>query len=143
VLLARLSAFTGAWTLAASEAAGVVDGYLDPVHTLAALVAQSLVRRLAVAPKVYRATDHRSDRVFEPHDLVLPEMVVEEYLAHYRHEVEVEVKKARDAIDNQRRLYPSWRGQAPPFGSVDEMAEEDRRNQLGQIFRTHRHRATL
>jgi predicted ATPase len=44
VLLARLSVFTGAWTLAASEAVGVVDGDLDAVDTLAALVAQSLVR---------------------------------------------------------------------------------------------------
>ncbi len=44
VLLARLSVFTGAWTLAASEAVGIVDGDLDAVETLAALVAQSLVR---------------------------------------------------------------------------------------------------
>jgi predicted ATPase len=44
VLLARLSVFTGAWTLAASEAVGTLDGDLDAVDTLAALVAQSLVR---------------------------------------------------------------------------------------------------
>jgi hypothetical protein len=44
VLLARLSVFTGAWTIAASEAAGIADGDLDAVDTLAALVAQSLVR---------------------------------------------------------------------------------------------------
>jgi predicted ATPase len=44
VLLGRLSVFTGAWTLAASEAVGIVEGDLDAVDTLAALVAQSLVR---------------------------------------------------------------------------------------------------
>jgi predicted ATPase len=44
VLLARLSVFSGAWTLAASEAVGIVDADLDAVDTLAALVAQSLVR---------------------------------------------------------------------------------------------------
>jgi len=38
------------------------------------------------------------------HDLVLPEMVVEEYLAHYRRDVEDAIKKARDAIDDLRRL---------------------------------------
>ncbi|MFY9931357.1 MAG: DUF4062 domain-containing protein [Streptosporangiaceae bacterium] len=44
VLLARLSVFSGAWTLAAAEAIGTVDGDLDAVDTLSALVAQSLVR---------------------------------------------------------------------------------------------------
>ena len=44
VLLTRLSVFTGAWTLAASEAVGIADGDFDAVDTLAALVAQSLVR---------------------------------------------------------------------------------------------------
>jgi predicted ATPase len=44
VLLARLSVFSGAWTLAASEAVGIVEADLDAVDTLAALVAQSLVR---------------------------------------------------------------------------------------------------
>jgi predicted ATPase len=44
VLLARLSVFTGAWTLTASEAVGSDGGDLDAVDTLAALVAQSLVR---------------------------------------------------------------------------------------------------
>lgn len=71
------------------------------------------------------------------HDLVLPEMVIEEYLAHYRRDVQVAAKKARDAIDRLRRLFPSWPGQAPSFGSVDEMAEKSRRDQLEKIFRTH------
>ena len=44
VLLARLSVFSGAWTLPASEAVGIVEADLDAVDTLAALVAQSLVR---------------------------------------------------------------------------------------------------
>lgn len=47
------------------------------------------------------------------HDLVLPEMVIEEYLAHYRRDVQVAAKKARDAIDRLRHLFPSWPGQAP------------------------------
>jgi hypothetical protein len=71
------------------------------------------------------------------HDLVLPEMVVEEYLAHYRHDVQVAAKKARDAIDYLRRLFPSWHGQVPSFGSVDQMAETSRRDQLEKIFRIH------
>jgi hypothetical protein len=71
------------------------------------------------------------------HDLVLPEMVVEEYLAHYLQDVQVAVKKARDAIDHLHRLIPSWRGQAPPFGSAHEMAEKKRRDHLEQIFRIH------
>ncbi len=58
------------------------------------------------------------------HDLVLPEMVVEEYLAHYRRDIQDAAKQARDAIDRLRRLFPSWPGQAPSFGSVDEMAEK-------------------
>jgi predicted ATPase len=44
VLLARMSVFTGAWTLTAAEAVGSVDRDLDAVDTLAALVTQSLVR---------------------------------------------------------------------------------------------------
>jgi predicted ATPase len=44
ILLARLSVFTGAWTLPACEAVGTIDGDLDAVDTLASLVAQSLVR---------------------------------------------------------------------------------------------------
>jgi predicted ATPase len=43
-LLARLSVFSGAWTLEASEAVGTHNGDLDAVDTLASLVAQSLVR---------------------------------------------------------------------------------------------------
>ena len=42
------------------------------------------------------------------HDLVLPEIVVEEYLAHYRRDVQVAIKNAGDAIDQLRRLFPSW-----------------------------------
>jgi predicted ATPase len=43
-LLARLSVFSGAWTVAASEAVGAVDDDLDAFDTLASLVGQSLVR---------------------------------------------------------------------------------------------------
>ncbi len=42
-LLARLSVFTGSWTVEASEAVGMVDGDLDAVDTLASLLAQSLI----------------------------------------------------------------------------------------------------
>jgi predicted ATPase len=44
VLLARLSVFTGTWTLEASEAVGTVDGDLDALDIMASLVAQSLIR---------------------------------------------------------------------------------------------------
>jgi hypothetical protein len=71
------------------------------------------------------------------HDLVLPEMVVEEYLARYRHHVQVALKEASDAIDKLRHLFPSWHGQVPSLGSVGEAAEEDRRCQLGQMFQIH------
>jgi PIN domain len=71
------------------------------------------------------------------HELVLPEIVVEEYLADYRQQVEVAANTARRAIDNLRRLVPSWYSTAPSFGSVAEMAEERRRDQLAQIFRIH------
>src|SRR5262250_2195194 len=47
------------------------------------------------------------------HVLALPEMVVEEYLAHYRHDVEASVNKTRGAIDDLRRLAPDWHGQVP------------------------------
>ncbi len=42
-LLARLSVFDGGWTLDGAEAVGAVDGDLDVVDTLSALVAHSLV----------------------------------------------------------------------------------------------------
>jgi predicted ATPase len=42
-LLARLSVFTGSWTVEASDAVGTVDGDLDVIDTLASLLAQSLV----------------------------------------------------------------------------------------------------
>jgi hypothetical protein len=72
------------------------------------------------------------------HDLVLSEMVVEEYLAHYRHEIDVAVKKVGDGIDHLRQLVPSLPGQMPSFDSVGEMAESSRRAQLAQIFQTYR-----
>lgn len=43
-LLARLSVFSGAWTMEASEAVGAGDGDLDVLETLSSLVAQSLIR---------------------------------------------------------------------------------------------------
>ena len=49
-------------------------------------------------------------------------MVVEEYLSHYRRDVEVATKKARDAFNGLRRQYPSWRGLVPSFGNVAEEA---------------------
>ena len=42
-LLARLSVFTGSWTVEASDAVGTVDGDLDVVDTLASLLTQSLI----------------------------------------------------------------------------------------------------
>jgi predicted ATPase len=43
-LLARLSVFSGAWTIDAAEAVGTIDGDLDALDTLSSLVAQSMVR---------------------------------------------------------------------------------------------------
>jgi predicted ATPase len=43
-LLARLSVFTGAWTLEACEAVGAIDKDLDVLDSLSSLVAQSLIR---------------------------------------------------------------------------------------------------
>ena len=42
-LLARLSVFTGSWTVEPPDAVGTVDGDLDVVDTLASLLAQSLI----------------------------------------------------------------------------------------------------
>jgi predicted ATPase len=42
-LLARLSVFTGSWTMEAANAVGPVEGDLDAVDTLASLLAQSLI----------------------------------------------------------------------------------------------------
>jgi predicted ATPase len=43
-LLARLSVFSGAWTVEACEAVGAADGDLDALATLSSLAAQSLIR---------------------------------------------------------------------------------------------------
>ena len=71
------------------------------------------------------------------HDLVLPEMVAEEYLAHYRHDVEEAAKKAGDGIEALHRLVPRWPGDAPLLRSVAESAELARCAQLGELFRIH------
>jgi predicted ATPase len=44
LLFARLSVFTGSWTMEATESVGTVDGDLDALETTASLVAQSLIR---------------------------------------------------------------------------------------------------
>jgi predicted ATPase len=49
-LLARLSVFSGAWTIDAAEAVGTVEGDLDALGSLSSLVAQSLVRTDAPDP---------------------------------------------------------------------------------------------
>jgi len=49
-LLARLSVFSGAWTIDAAEAVGRIDGDLDALDTLSSLVSQSLVRTDAPDP---------------------------------------------------------------------------------------------
>jgi PIN domain len=71
------------------------------------------------------------------HELMLPEIAVEEYLAHYRHKVEVIAKRAKDAVDDLRNLAPDWHGRVPSLLSVGEMAEKSRREKLEQIFRIH------
>ncbi len=42
-MLARLSAFTGSWTVEAADAVGTADGDLDAIDTLSSLLAQSLI----------------------------------------------------------------------------------------------------
>jgi predicted ATPase len=49
-LLARLSVFSGAWTIDAAEAVGTIDGDLNALDTLSSLVSQSLVRTDAPDP---------------------------------------------------------------------------------------------
>jgi hypothetical protein len=71
------------------------------------------------------------------HDLVLPEMVAEEYLAHYRHDVEEAARKARDGFESLHRLVPRWPGDAGILRSVVESAELTRRSELGDLFRIH------
>jgi predicted ATPase len=53
-LLARLSVFSGAWTINAAEAVGTVDGDLDAMDSLSSLVAQSLVGTDAPDPSGLR-----------------------------------------------------------------------------------------
>lgn len=71
------------------------------------------------------------------HDLVLPEMVSEEHLARYRHEVEsatVQVEKAERAL---HRLVPSWPVETPSADIVIKEAVDARKAQLERIFRIH------
>lgn len=71
------------------------------------------------------------------HDLVLPEVVVEEYMAHYAHEVELAAKKVRDGVDELRRLIPRWAADPALLRSVEEDAADLRRGKLGELFRVH------
>lgn len=71
------------------------------------------------------------------HDLVLPEMVAEEYLAHYRHDVQDAARKAGNGIEELHRLVPRWPGDAGLLRSVAESAELARRTQLEDLFRIH------
>ena len=71
------------------------------------------------------------------HGLMLPEVVADEYLADYRHQVEAAVNAARKDIDILQRLVPSWYGVGPLSGSVAEEAEQRCREQLARIFQIH------
>jgi hypothetical protein len=71
------------------------------------------------------------------HGLVLPEMVAEEYLAHYRHDVEEAARRAGEGFEALHRLVPRWPGDARLLRSVAESAELGRRSQLGDLFRIH------
>ena len=70
------------------------------------------------------------------HELVLPEMVVEEYLAHYRREVEVALQRVRETIEKLRQLVPSWDAPRLPYSSIPAEAEKIRQEQFAQIFQT-------
>jgi hypothetical protein len=71
------------------------------------------------------------------HDLVLPEMVAEEYLAHYRRDVEESTQRVKDGIDKLHRLVPRWPGETSFLRSVAEGAELARRAQLEDLFHIH------
>ena len=71
------------------------------------------------------------------HDLVLPEVVAEEYMAHYQHEIRQALKGVRDGIDDLHRLIPSWTGETAFLREVETFAEKSCRDKLAQLFRIH------
>lgn len=71
------------------------------------------------------------------HDLVLPEVVAEEYLAHYQHEIGQAVKRVRDGIDDLHHLIPSWTGDTAFLRLVETVAEKSCRDELAHLFRIH------
>lgn len=71
------------------------------------------------------------------HEMVLPEMVAEEYLAHHRHDVEEAADKARSGIKDLQRLVTRWPGDADSLRSLEESAEKTRRAEINGLFRIH------
>jgi hypothetical protein len=71
------------------------------------------------------------------HEVVLPEMVLEEYLAHYRHKVEVAATAARGGIVDLQRLVDHWPGNADFMRSLEDSAEDSRRAEITHMFRIH------
>jgi hypothetical protein len=71
------------------------------------------------------------------HEVVLPEMVLEEYLAHYRHEVGEAAQAARKGIRDLQRLVTRWPGNEDPLRSLEDSAELGRRAEITDMFRIH------
>ena len=71
------------------------------------------------------------------HEVVLPEMVLEEYLAHYRHDVGEAAHAARRGIRDLQRLVARWPGTADSMRSLEDSAEEGRRAEITDMFRIH------
>jgi hypothetical protein len=71
------------------------------------------------------------------HEVVLPEMVLEEYLAHYRHDVGEAAQAARKGIKDLQRLVARWPGNADSLRSLEDSAEQGRRAEITDMFRIH------
>jgi len=71
------------------------------------------------------------------HEVVLPEMVLEEYLAHYRHDVGEAAHAARKGIRDLQRLVARWPGNADTLRSLEDSAEQGRRTEITDMFRIH------
>jgi PIN domain len=71
------------------------------------------------------------------HEVVLPEMVLEEYLAHYRHDVDEAARAARKGIRDLQRLVARWPGNADFLRSLEDSAEQGLRTEITDMFRIH------
>jgi hypothetical protein len=71
------------------------------------------------------------------HKVVLPEMVLEEYLAHCRHDVGEAAQAARKGIRTLQRLVDRWPGNADSMRRMEDAAEQGRRTEITNMFHVH------